>query len=247
MRATHAPARDAPDAQVRQYVQVMKWGLQARRNAANMGGRPQPVPQPMPAPVAQQAGVPVVAPQAFPPGQPNPAAASMPEHQTSARPIAQPNKPSRPHQQAKPVSQNPSPAGAIKNLKRPMENETENSLQPPANGARPGPGTGQLNMDPNSLSEAQLATLTPEQRQKLELRKQFLGHLARIMAEEKQNFDPSIYPEVPFGDHPQNPVKVQFVKIAQGFRQMSNQAIIGRWFMAFRDEERLRSFFKTVS
>lgn len=245
MRASHGPLRDAPDAAVRQYIQTIKWTMHTRQNA-NMAGRPQPGQGPMPTPAAQP-GVPPGAPQVFPPqGQPNPTAVSMPESQASARPIAQPNKPNRPQQQqqpTKPASQNQSPAGAVKNLKRPMENDTETSA--PANGQRPASGAGQSNMDSNNLSEAQLATLTPEQRQILDRKRHLFGQLARIMAEESKNFDASTYSEFPLRDNPQS--HAQFLNIAKGVRQIASNTVISSWFVRSRDEQRLRSFFRTVS
>lgn len=245
MRASHGPLRDAPDAAVRQYIQTIKWTMHTRQNA-NMAGRPQPGQGPMPTPAAQP-GVPPGAPQVFPPqGQPNPTAVSMPESQASARPIAQPNKSNRPQQQqqpTKPASQNQSPAGAVKNLKRPMENDTETSA--PANGQRPASGAGQSNMDSNNLSEAQLATLTPEQRQILDRKRHLFGQLARIMAEESKNFDASTYSEFPLRDNPQS--HAQFLNIAKGVRQIASNTVISSWFVRSRDEQRLRSFFRTVS
>lgn len=245
VRATLAPPmRDATDPQIRSYIQTMRWSAQARQNV-NQASRPQPgQAQTMTAPTAQPSAPPV-APQGLAPGQPNPPPVSIPESQNNARPIAQPNRPNRPHQPPKPAPQNPSPA--VANKKRPMENEAEASLQPPASGPRPGSGAGQPNMDPSNISETQQANLTPEQRQAFEQKKQLYGQLARIMAEEKHNVDTSTYPEVPLRDAAQqNAYKMQFSRIAQAMRQLANQNVVFKWFALVRDEERLRSLFKAV-
>lgn len=71
---------------------------------------------------------------------------------------------------------------------------------------------------------------------------QVIGVLKKISMEEQQKFDPSIYPEV----HLENAYKAQFTKIAASFNKVANFSILFKWYTTARDDERMRTFFRSV-
>lgn len=254
MRSTHPQMRDAPEAQVRTIIQRMKWVNQHQRNGNQGGPRPQMgqgPPQPI-APPTSQPGLPQAPPQGFSQPQPSPAGASVAEPQAMARAVSQANKSNRTPQQQKPMPPNPSPAAAPKNLKRPNSDDLATPSQPPTGAAKP-PQTGQPQMEPPNLSEAQLASMTPEQRQAWERKKQMNKQMQEctmrfrsLWLEEGRNFDPSKYPEVPCPDNAKDALRSQISNVAQGIGRVAQLPVMIRWFAAIRDEGRVREFLQTV-
>lgn len=253
IRATHPQLREAPEAQVKMLIQRMKWTMMQRNANAGMP-RPQPgqgPSQPV-APPTTQSGVPQATPPTFPQAQPSPAGAFVAEPQTNARAVAQTNKPNRAPQQAKLMPPTPSPA-APKNLKRHNADDLEAPSQPPAGAPRPPSQTGQSQMDSANPSEAQLASMTPEQRQAWERKRQMNKQMHEVSLrfrnmwfEEARNFDASKYSEVPCPETAKDTLKSQIMNVAQGIGKLAQAPVMIRWFAAVRDEGRVREFLQTV-
>lgn len=254
VRANHPQMREASEAQVKLLIQKMKWQMMQRN--ANLGGpRPQPgqgPPQAV-APPTSQPSVPQAPPPGFSQAQSSPAGVSVTEPQTMARAAAQANKPNRPTQQPKPMPPNPSPAVAPKNLKRPNTDDLGGPSQPPTGTARPPSQTGQPQTEPSNLSEAQLASMTPEQRQVWERKRIMNKQMQEISMrfksmwlEEIRNFDASKYPEVPCPENAKDTMKSQIMNLAQGIGRVAQFQVMIRWFAAVRDEGRVREFLQTV-
>ncbi|KAJ4391346.1 hypothetical protein N0V93_004963 [Gnomoniopsis smithogilvyi] len=251
VRANHPQMREAPEAQIRTLIQRMKWAQQ--RNGIQGGPRPQMgqgPPQTI-APPTSQPGVPQTAPQGFSQAQSSPAGASVAEPQSMARAASQANKINRAPQQQKPMPPNPSPAAAPKNLKRPNSDDLGTPSQATTGAAKPSQAS-QPQMEPPNLSEAQLASMTPEQRQAWERKKQMNKQMQEctmrfksLWFEETRNFDPSKYPEVPCPDNARETLKSQLLNIAQGLGRVAQLAVMIRWFAAIRDEGRVREFLQT--
>lgn len=250
VRMQHPQMREAPDAQIKALLQKMKW---MQRNGNPNGPRPQMgqgPSQPI-APPASQPGISQAAPQ-FSQAQSSPAVAPVAEPQAMARAASQASKPNRPPQQPKPTPPNPSPAAAPKNLKRPNTDDLVTPSQPPTGASKP-PQTGQPQMENSNLSEAQLATMTPEQRQAYERKKQmnkqmqeFSMRLKSLWFEEARNHDASKYPEIPCPDSVKDALKSQILNVAQGIGRVAQLPVMMRWFAAIRDEGRVREFLQTV-
>lgn len=253
LRTSHPQMREAPEPQIRALIQRMKWQQQQQRNGNQGGPRPQMgqgPPQSI-APPTSQPGLPQAAPQGFSQPQSSPAGASVAEPQTMARAMSQANKPNRAPQQPKATPPNPSPATVPKSLKRPNTDDLGTPSQPPTGAVKP--QTGQPQMEPPNLSEAQLASMTPEQRQAWERKKQmnkqmqeYTMRFKSLWLEETRNFDPSKYPEVPCSENAKETLKSQLLNIAQGLGRVAQLAVMIRWFAAIRDEGRVREFLQTV-
>lgn len=256
-------SRELPDEQLRRILQKMKYDKMMQA-AGRMPGMQQPQPpppppgQPIATPIAQP-GVPqgsVGMPQGLPQGQPNRAPVSMPEPNQNAAAAASGNKANRQPQQTRPAPPNPSPATAAKNLKRPGADDLESSepAQRPSSQAGPMAMDGGAPNTPASLTEAQIASLTPEQRQLLErkrhVQKQMQEASVRykeIFHEEARAFDASKVKTQEIAPAMLEHYKVQLQQIAQGFVKTSNPGFIVKWFAMTNDENRLRMFLKMVS
>lgn len=254
IRATNPRARELPDEHVRAIVQnykfnaMMKSGNQAlgpQQAQMHPAGAP---PSSQPAGPSMQAGVPSGMPQ----GQPNPAA-------DINQNVAPGNKANQPPQ-GKAMPPKPSPAAAAKNLKRPGADDLEAPTQSAAgvqrspNQAAQHPLGNGLPNGPPQPTEAQLASLSPEQRQAFERKRHLQKQLQEfglfyknLGQEEGRGFDPSKFAEVSVPEHMKDGYKAQLLQIAQGFVKVSHPAAMMKWFYAVRDEARLRMFLKWVS
>lgn len=248
-RATQQHFREAPEEQIRAFIQRLKiQRMQQRAAAMGVGGQPPPG-QPATTAATQPGALPT-APglqQGIQPGQAIPAPVSAPEpSQTpvAARPKA--NQPTQPNMAAPP---NPSPAAPTKNLKRPGD-DLEAPTQPNANHQRPASQPSQLPPGgpiPN-LTPEQLARMPPEQRQKYELMRhqqmQEMMHFKSILQEEMKAFEAQRFPDVPMNAETRNQMAAFIAKISQEFTKLSKA--INHWFRLYKDEARLRAFVRTV-
>lgn len=260
MRANNPKSREVPDEQLRLYIQNVKFkAIQARLANLPPGAQQPQMPQSMVPPGSQPGApsIPAGAPPGFPPGQPASAPVSAPEPAQNASAAAPPNKGNRPTPQNKPAPPNPSPATVAKNLKRPMSDDQETPAQPPAGVQRPPSQATHFPMDGGAaangmpmLSEAQLASLTPEQRQNYERRKQMLGISnmnKNIMQEESNNYDDSKYQQHMIQEHMKEAFKNSLLQTALAFNKFNQPNFVLRWLAFARDENKLRAFHRMVS
>ncbi|KAJ0116525.1 hypothetical protein J7T55_007505 [Diaporthe amygdali] len=239
--------REAPEEQIRAFIQRLKIQRMQRAAAMGLGGQP---PSGQPATTAgTQPGVPPTASgpqQGMQPGQTIPAPVSAPEpSQTPVAPGPKANRPPQPNMAAPP---NPSPAAPTKNLKRPGD-DLEATTQPNANNQRPASQPTQLPPGgpiPN-LTPEQLAKMTPEQRQKYELMRQQqmqeMLHFKSILQEETKAYEAQRFPDVPMTAETRAQMTAFIQKISQEFTKLSR--VINHWFRLSRDEARLRAFVRT--
>lgn len=259
LRQGNAKARELPDEQIRMLLQSYKYNAMQKAGNQQLGPHPGQ-PSQLVAPPSTQPGpsMPVGMPQNLPQGQTNAAAASAPELGQNASAVAPAKKPNQPPQQGKPAPPNPSPAAAAKNLKRPNADDQEAPAQPVGGMQRPPSQTGQQHLAnglgnglPNP-TEAQLASLSPEQRHAWERRKQlhrfqeFSLFYKNLAQEEARSFDASKLKDVPVPDQAKEGYKGQLLQIAQGFVKVSHPNVLAKWYFTVRDEARLRMFLKWV-
>lgn len=260
LRMGNPKARELPDEHIRMLLQTYKYNNMQKAGNQQLGPHPgqqsqlvaPPSTQPGPA-MAQGMG------QNLQQGQNSQAAVSAAELGPNAATAAPAKKPAQLPQQGKPAAPTPSPAAAAKSLKRPSTDDQETPTQPAVTMQRPPSQTGQqpaANSFPNGFpnpTEAQLASLSPEQRQAWERRKQmqkqaheFSLFYKNLAQEEARSFDASKLIEVPVPEHAKEGYKAQLLTIAQGFVRVSHPSVLAKWYFAVRDDARLRMFLKWV-
>lgn len=258
-RQQNPKIREFPDEQAKIVVQHMKWSaMQKNGNPAAGPQQPQPF-RPTASPSTQPGGpsMPIGVPQGPPQGQPQPPVSAPGFGQNMA--VAPGKKVNQPQQHSKPAPPNPSPATATKNLKRPSADDQEapqpnvGIQRPPSQtGPQPPMGSGPPNPLPQP-TEAQLASLTPEQRQIWERKRQahqrtqeFALLYKNLAQEELRAFDPAALSEVAVPEHMKERYKAEVLSTAQNFVRFSNPRFLMPWYFTTREESRLRTFMKMV-
>ncbi|POS78289.1 hypothetical protein DHEL01_v203319 [Diaporthe helianthi] len=245
-RMTQQNFRDAPDEQVKMFIQRLK--IQRMRQAMGMVGQPPPG-QPAPTVGAQPGALPIVSgpQQGMQPGQAVSAPAPAPEpSQTPVTAGPQANRPPQPNMAAPP--NNLAASQPKNNLKR-SGDDLEAPSQPNSNDQRPASQPVQLPAgNIPTFTPEQMAKMTPDARARYEaMRTQNqspeMARFRTICQEEVKAFETQRFPEIPMTADMRNQLAGGIGKILQEINKYSKA--INPWFRATRDEVRLRAFLRT--
>lgn len=271
IRDKQPKAAKLPDEQIRRFIitqrqrqhQEMVLRQQQQQNAMvasrSTPGMPGPGPQQQPGQGMQGPGVPatttqpqnVQAAQAAQQRQQNAAAESKAPASAAARAANAPNAnragPNKAAQQP-----TPSPAAARKNLKRPSPDDTADAA--PATAQQPtqapGPQRQQMPVKMPQFTAEQLASMTPEQRAKLEqLRRAqsqsqenvWFERLKQIGQEEQRSAAQDVMADIPMSAEERQQT---LSKLQSTMGHMGRVGkVLGKWFAHTRDETRARKYF----